>query len=274
MRLWPVAVSALFAVGVVGAWAMANALEDFEAAAPPRGWQADAGSKLETTAERFKSGRQSLRWTWNEAKSSLTCVWPEGFSQLTDRESLALWVYNENPMPRILRLELLQGRSASADAPLAGGTAVGQSWYCLNFRGWRPLGAPYAQVLKDPKGAVDGFRLLAQQSVAQGRPTPPQRRLHRHGRVAVGLPLVTRGDLVLTLDGQWDIAVADADAPSGCLTSPKDGATLLRIPYRDFMPVRLTLARPEGQRDGGESPLEGAKGTHDRLPIERTRPAE
>ncbi|MBM4084720.1 MAG: hypothetical protein FJ272_08020, partial [Planctomycetes bacterium] len=160
MRPWRAAMSALVAVGVVGASAMAKALEDFEAAAPPTGWRADARSKLETTAERFKSGRQSLRWTWSEPKSSLTCVWPEGFGKVTDKESLALWAYNENPMPpygraspaggpRILRLELLHG-----------GNVVGQSWYCLNFRGWRPLGAPYAQVLKDPQATVDGFRLL------------------------------------------------------------------------------------------------------------------
>ncbi|MBM4048726.1 MAG: hypothetical protein FJ279_26785, partial [Planctomycetes bacterium] len=58
-----------------------------------------------------------------------------------------------------------------------------------------------------------------------------------------GKPFVTQGDLVLTLDGPWAIARAEPDAPPGCIPTPKDGATILRIPYRDFMPVRLALAQ-------------------------------
>jgi hypothetical protein len=78
--------------------------------------------------------------------------------KITEKESLALWVYNEKAIEKILRLELLRG-----------GKAVGRGWYCLNFRGWRRLGAPYSLALKDPKRGADGFRLLAPKGVAEGR---------------------------------------------------------------------------------------------------------
>ena len=111
------------------------------------------------TSERFKAGPNSLRWTWKAADSSLACVRPGDFAKITDRQSLAFWAYSEKPMEKILRMELLKD-----------GNVVGKCWCCLNFKGWRPLGAPYAQVLAEPeKTAVDGFRLIAPKNVVQGR---------------------------------------------------------------------------------------------------------
>ncbi|MFA6291241.1 MAG: chondroitinase family protein [Victivallales bacterium] len=52
------------------------------------------------------------------------------------------------------------------------------------------------------------------------------------------------GDIVLSIVGKWEIAKLDADAPKDCSTTQANGITTVKIPYRTFMPVRMTL-KPE-----------------------------
>ena len=84
-------------------------IENFEAGAVPSGWMGSDGSDLESTAERFKSGEKSLLWTWTKREALLTCAWPAGFAGVQvpysnawyPGHTLAFWVYNETPMPKV-----------------------------------------------------------------------------------------------------------------------------------------------------------------------------
>ena len=51
------------------------------------------------------------------------------------------------------------------------------------------------------------------------------------------------GSIVLTLDGTWEIAGAGEVAAKECAASHCDGKTVLQIPYKTFMPTRLTLRK-------------------------------
>ena len=49
------------------------------------------------------------------------------------------------------------------------------------------------------------------------------------------------GDVVLTLDGRWTIGQVDAVTPRQCLVRSSPDKTTLSVPFKDFMPVRITL---------------------------------
>ncbi|MEI6422478.1 MAG: chondroitinase family protein, partial [Lentisphaerota bacterium] len=150
-------------------------IENFETESVPPGWTASDGAVINVGGERFKSGARSLLWSWDKDGATLTCSWPAGFNGIKELDpkkpvSLAFWIYNEKPLSgfdakgggpfdNVLRLELL-GRD---------GELVGKSWYCLNFKGWRPLGAPYAQLGVKEGQIVTGFRLKAPHALGSGR---------------------------------------------------------------------------------------------------------
>lgn len=147
--------------------ARGDLVENFEAPAVPSHWAADSGGEITISGERFKSGEKSLCWTWERKAATLTCSWPAGFAgaQVPSANvwypghTLALWIYNETPAPRILRLELLRGAEV-----------IGSSWYVLNFKGWRPIGAPYREVLAGAiQQRITGFRLIAPADARGGR---------------------------------------------------------------------------------------------------------
>ena len=148
-------------IGAVDNKAANIAVENFESDAVPKGYTATKGSKLVVTPERFKSGDKSLRWSWKEPESSLTITAPSGLTPMSDKECLAFWLYNEKPSENILWLELLRN-----------GNVVGNCWYAMDFKGWRPLAAPYAQVytctehfMTNPDyPALDAVRLKAPSS--------------------------------------------------------------------------------------------------------------
>ena len=136
-----------------------DSVESFEAAGVPEGWRASAGGTLAVTPERFKSGKQSLRWTWDRSGSTLTGAVPDGLLGMPKDKCLAFWLHNERPVEGVLRLELLRR-----------GKVVGSCWYVLNFKGWRPLGAPYGQVCRVADGlGFNEIRLTAPAAAAQGR---------------------------------------------------------------------------------------------------------
>ena len=134
-------------------------VENFEDDRVPTGWTVGGNDELIVTSERFKSGGRSLRWSWRNSGARLTCDWPAGFAkaQTQAKQSLAIWMYNERPTDKIVRMELL-----NKDA------VVGVCWYVLNFKGWRPLAAPYPQALAKKTTRVTGFRLHAPVDVERG----------------------------------------------------------------------------------------------------------
>lgn len=115
-------------------------IEDFEKSEVPANWKAIDG-KIEITSERYKSGKQSLLWTWDKPGASLRYVNPKAFEGIVglNREgasdNFAYWVYNEKPTPDVLRVDFSDGRRI-----------VVRCWHYLNYRGWRSLGVPYAKV--------------------------------------------------------------------------------------------------------------------------------
>lgn len=159
-RLPTLCIAAWVALSLVGgamAVAARPATEDFEDD-DAQNWRATPGNEMIVTSERFKSGEKSLRWTWRKPGDALVCTWPKPLTGLTVKDKLGLWVYNEKPTPTVLRLELLSQRRV-----------VGRCWYGLDFRSWRPLGAPYAEVLGDIKQPIDAVRLIAPKGGEIGR---------------------------------------------------------------------------------------------------------
>ena len=143
--------------GATGASPENKAVENFESAAVPSGWNVAAGGGIEVTSERFKSGKKSLCWMWAEPGNSLVGMVPGGALSAAKDQCVVFWLYNEQPLDKILRLELLYRDRV-----------IGDCWYVLNFRGWRPLAAPYGQLdLRSDK--VDGMRLITPPGVEKGR---------------------------------------------------------------------------------------------------------
>jgi hypothetical protein len=95
-----------------GALVAGPTAQNFESDSPPAGWAASAGGELAVTTARFKSGERSLLWSWREPGSVLTAALPAGAAPGVAGRSLAFWLYNEEPMEQILRLELLRGETA------------------------------------------------------------------------------------------------------------------------------------------------------------------
>jgi hypothetical protein len=62
--------------------------------------------------------------------------------------------------------------------------------------------------------------------------------------------IMLSGDIVLTLAGTWRVEGVDATKPRECTASHGDGQTIVRIPYKDFMPVHLTLERSGVKKKG------------------------
>jgi len=137
--------------------------ESFEDADVPRGWTVIGGS-VQITDRRYKSGAQSLCWTWNHPAATLTFSAPAAFSGLTPPEekapgtALALWLHSDREQEGFLWLDLM-----------AGGEVAGRCWVDMDFRGWRPIGVPYSAVLPDPEASVDAVRLHAPEGSPAGR---------------------------------------------------------------------------------------------------------
>lgn len=132
------------------------AAESFEGAATPPGWTTEGAASLAVSPDHAKAGTRSLAWQWRAPGAALRYR-SDGLGKLTRQHSFGFWLRCEQPLHSVLRLELTSGNQV-----------VGRCWYVLNYRGWRPLGAPYAQLLSDLKQPVDGMRLLAPEGMPAG----------------------------------------------------------------------------------------------------------
>jgi chondroitin-sulfate-ABC endolyase/exolyase len=128
----------------------------FESAVPPS-WSAESGS-LSPSTERFKSGRQSLSWSWSGTEASLTLHDPALAAKRGPKSGFALWVYNENPRPEALVVEAL-----SQDKVL------GSAWFWMDFSGWRILGCGYGQLGLATDQLIDVIRFRTPEGNMKGR---------------------------------------------------------------------------------------------------------
>ena len=154
----------LFVSALLVGTIQAATVHDFETAEGRLGWEAGQGARLDVAAERYKSGRRSLRWSWTQSRATLTYRNASDFVGLkagSDRKggsTIALWVYNERPVPGRLHVELLDREQT-----------VGTFWFHVSYRGWRPLGARYNQVGWTEGQKVDAVRFIAPKGLDAGR---------------------------------------------------------------------------------------------------------
>jgi chondroitin-sulfate-ABC endolyase/exolyase len=109
-------------------------------------------SSASITSERFKSGKKSLLWQWNNSGAELTLS-GKAVSIMKNRKGttcFGMWLYNEKPVDRRLNVEFMNGARV-----------LKKVWYNLNFRGWRPLGADYVSSGLKPGTKITGIRLSA-----------------------------------------------------------------------------------------------------------------
>ncbi|HJN13839.1 MAG TPA: chondroitinase family polysaccharide lyase [Armatimonadota bacterium] len=127
----------------------------FETADDLAGWSASAG-EIGLTGSRYKSGAQSLQWSWNSPDATLTYRDAAALGELVapngkaPGSALVMWLHNQVAAKSLIHLELLVGDDVA-----------GRCWFVIEFTGWRPLGAPYAEILPDPMPPIDGIRIRA-----------------------------------------------------------------------------------------------------------------
>jgi chondroitin-sulfate-ABC endolyase/exolyase len=139
-------------------------VEEFEGRDVPAGLEADAGGALRITTARSKSGVRALAWRWTKPDASLWIRRPAELALWNtlkggDRNSatLAFWCHRAEPGGGTLRLEF------------HGATGVlARCWFHTDFRGWRALGAPWADVLGGCRDNVTAVRVIAPAGEASG----------------------------------------------------------------------------------------------------------
>jgi hypothetical protein len=152
-------------------------VEEFEGREVPAGLDADAGGALRITTVRSKSGVRALAWRWTKPDASLWIRRPAELALWTtlkggDRNSatLAFWCHRAEPGGGTLRLEF------------HGATGVlARCWFHTDFRGWRALGAPWADVLGACRDTVTAVRVMGPRGrgVRRALPRPARPVLRR-----------------------------------------------------------------------------------------------
>jgi len=131
---------------------------NFEEAILFPSWRGDRNSTLELTGERYKSGCQSLRWSWKKNDATLTFHGEDAFAGVNGNNAFGLWVYNEKPSTAPMYAEFLKGEKV-----------VLSCWFWMDYRGWRSLGATYEQIGWKRGTTIDGVRLRAPKGMENGR---------------------------------------------------------------------------------------------------------
>ena len=139
-------------------------VEEFEAREVPQGYAADDAGAIRITTARSKSGVRSLEWRWTRPGASLWIRRPADlalWSQLKggdrNRATLGFWCHRAEAGGGTLRVEF------------HGATGVlARCWFFTDYRGWRALGAPWAEVVGGATGPVTAIRLIAPEGEAAG----------------------------------------------------------------------------------------------------------
>ena len=134
------------------------AQEDFEVHEVPASWKGIGDSDVSITAERFKTGVRSLRWTWSRKDQSLVFHNPSAFAMRDARSVLGLWVHSETPLQAPMRVDVLNDSKV-----------VASCWFWMNFKGWRPLVASYKEIGCDPQQTIESLRFHVPDGIPSGR---------------------------------------------------------------------------------------------------------
>ena len=152
----------IFAGGVISIANMAMAQDtpwcyNFEEISPT--YQADADSELLLSTRHYKSGQQSLKWTWqNNGRLYFTDPAPGRNKALT---GFRAWIYNEEALNEVLTFEF------GTESELATNNPRYQFQFGLNFTGWRVMwidlqeDAGNVSYLGPQRGRVTAFEIRA-----------------------------------------------------------------------------------------------------------------
>jgi chondroitin-sulfate-ABC endolyase/exolyase len=104
---------------------------DFEETSLSSAWQVESGSELSLSTKHYKSGRQSLKWTW-QGSSGLVFEDPAQ-SRTKTLTGFRAWVYNEQALDTALIFRFGTISELAANNPRY------QFQFGLNFTGWRAM---------------------------------------------------------------------------------------------------------------------------------------
>ena len=160
----------VFAVGMFGITNMALAQDtpwryDFEDGSET--YRADAGSEVSLSARHYKSGQQSLKWTWqNNGRLLFTDPMQGRKKALT---GFRAWVYNEEALEdRALTFRYGTASELSANNPRY------RFQFGLNFTGWRVMWIDLREDARNnsytggSSGRVTAFEIRAPNNVSEG----------------------------------------------------------------------------------------------------------
>lgn len=139
--------------------ALAQTPVDVCETAIPSNWNAGKG-KLELSRQHFKSGSQSIAWTWNGAGSGDLEIRDPALSRVADnsRSTFVVWIYNEIPVDDHLVFKFGNGKNTSCSFQFG-----------LNFRGWRTAWVMYHRDMQGkPIKTMNTLCITAPRSVKKG----------------------------------------------------------------------------------------------------------
>jgi len=127
--------------------------------AVPANWQVTNG-KSHISDERFKMGKQSVRWEWTNRNSTITIKDSAFESVLQDpRSTFVFWLYNEQNIDDHLRFVFFSGEKE-----------IYHFDFQLGFTGWRTAWVMYHRdMVKLANEGIDRMRIEAPASIRKGR---------------------------------------------------------------------------------------------------------
>ncbi len=177
-------------------------------------YRADAGSSLST--KHYKSGRQSLKWTWQrKGRLLFTDPAPERDEALT---GFRAWIYNERALKdAALAFRFGTEPELSADNPRY------QFQFGLNFTGWRAMWIDLPEDARNDaytgprKGRVTAFEINAPDRVSQGSVYLDLmewvKKIHRTRSADAQVPFVNAKRKARTREYQWHLNTLRAPLP-------------------------------------------------------------
>lgn len=124
----------------------------------PQGWQAKGG-KLSISHNHFKTGNESVLWTWNKKNASIQ-ITDTAFGSVAaePRSTFVIWIYNENPVKDSLLFEFDKN-----------GVKASSFTFNLNFKGWRTAWVMYHRDMEgEPVAGMNRLIIHAPASVRKG----------------------------------------------------------------------------------------------------------
>ena len=124
----------------------------------PESWQANSG-KLNMTERHFKTGKQSLLWSWKNSNAKII-VTDTVFQSIAsdDRSTFVIWIYNEKPIKDHLLFEFKKGNET-----------VTSFKFNLHFKGWRTAWVMYHRDMEGkPVDGMDKMIIHAPSTVKKG----------------------------------------------------------------------------------------------------------